>query len=143
MAGVDGLVEMAAILCNKIAFLLVAAACLGCTEVLSSRMSTVGNELGVTEKVTDLIRKDFIERSRTGNLHITPTKEQIEELKAGHCPLDGRELLVVPLPASKRYTDLSNEAYVCPADRVYWVRHTQGAFSGTVSVWRGPFGPLR
>lgn len=105
--------------------------------------SPVGNEPGVTESVTDLIRSDFAQRSRTGNLPITPlSKEQIERLEARVCPIDGTELVVVELPASRTYTDISNDAYYCPVHRVYWVKHTQGAFMGNVSVWRGPFGPL-
>ncbi len=58
------------------------------------------------------------------------------------CPIDGADALVsTELPATGTYTDLASTEYYCPAHGQYWIRHTQGAFVGTVSYWWGPYTP--
>ena len=88
-----------------------------------------------------LVQIDFNNRRKQNKL-ITDyiiTEQDQKILLDKICPFHKIELMKVDLPASMKYGDTGNMGYFCSTGNEYWVRHTQGAFIGSISEWWGPF----
>lgn len=96
---------------------------------------------GIDKTYPGLVKEEYLWRKQNGYSFPEAPSSHLSKLQAGKCPFDATTLKVATLPASGAYTDISNTAYFCPNHGRYWIKHVQGAFVGTITIWWGPLLP--